>query len=90
MRPSATPAVSAWIAGLDAEALYLTAVSAAKPPYGIAIMPAGRRSGEHPIAPADCQIAAIAWSHRGMAVATHHFRNFGDTGVETVDPWTAA
>ena len=89
MRPSATPAVSAWIAGLDAEALYLTAVSAAKPPYGIAIVPAGRRSGEHPIAPADCQIAAITRS-RGMAVATRNVRDFEDIGITVVDPWTAA
>ena len=50
---------------------------------------AGRRSAGRPIAPADCQIAAIARC-RGMAVATRNVRDFGDTGVETVDPWTAA
>ena len=50
---------------------------------------AGSRSARRPIAAADCQIAAIARS-RGMAVATRNARDFGDTGVETVDPWTAA
>ena len=50
---------------------------------------AGRRSGGRPIAPADCQIAAIARS-RGMAVATRNVRDFEDIDVEIVDPWTAA
>ena len=128
MRPSPAPAVAAWIAGRDAEDLYLTAVSEAELLYGVAIVPAGRRRNEleaamhrwldtgfadrilpfdsaaardyadiaagrrsagRPIAPADCQIAAIARS-RGMAVATRNVRDFRDTGVETVDPWTAA
>ena len=128
MRPSPAPAVAAWIAGRDAEALYLTAVSEAELLYGVAIMPAGRRRNEleaamarwldvgfagrilpfdsaaarayaeiaagrrsagRPIAPADCQIAAIARS-RGMAVATRNVRDVGDINVEVVDPWTAA
>ena len=50
---------------------------------------AGRRSAGRPIAPADCQIAAIARS-RGVAVATRNVRDFGDIGVKIVDPWTAA
>ena len=50
---------------------------------------AGRRSAGRPIAPADCQIAAIARS-RGMAVATRNVRDFGDIDVEIVDPWAAA
>ncbi|MCY3877940.1 MAG: type II toxin-antitoxin system VapC family toxin [Rhodobacteraceae bacterium] len=49
---------------------------------------AGRRSAGRPIAPADCQIAAIARC-RGMAVATRNFRDFVDIDVELVDPWTA-
>ena len=40
MRPSPAPAVAAWIAGRDAEALYLTAVSEAELLYGVAIVPA--------------------------------------------------
>ena len=128
MRPSPAPAVAAWIAGRDAEELYLTAVSEAELLYGVAIVPAGRRRNElgaamlrwldtgfaerilpfdsaaardyadiaagrrsagRPIAPADCQIAAIARS-RGMAVVTRNVRDFGDIDVEIVDPWTAA
>ena len=128
MRPSPAPAVAAWIAGRDAEELYLTAVSEAELLYGVAIVPvgkrrneleaamhrwldtgfaerilpfdsaaardyadiaAGRRSAGRPIAPADCQIAAIARC-RGMAVATRNVRDFGDIDVEIVDPWTAA
>ena len=50
---------------------------------------ASRRSAGRPIAPADCQIAAIARS-RGMAVATRNVRDFGDIDVEIVDPWTVA
>ena len=45
-----------------------------------------RRSLGQPVAPADCQIAAIAAS-RGMAVATRNVRDFENTGIEIVDPW---
>ena len=48
-----------------------------------------RRSAGRPVAPADCQIAAIAAS-RDMAVATRNVRDFEDMGIEIVDPWTAA
>ena len=50
---------------------------------------AARRAAGRPIAPADCQIAAIARS-RGMAVATRNVRDFKDMVIEVVDPWTAA
>ncbi len=50
---------------------------------------AGRRSAGRPVAPVDCQIAAIARSRR-MTVATRNVRDFGDTGVNVVNPWTAA
>lgn len=48
-----------------------------------------RRSAGRPVAPADCQIAAIAAS-RDMAVATRNVRDFQDMGIEIVDPWTGA
>ena len=47
-----------------------------------------RRAAGRPILPADCQIAAIARS-RNMTVATRNVRDFEDTGVEIIDPWTA-
>ena len=47
---------------------------------------AGRRSTGRPVAPADCQIAAIAAS-RGMVVATRNVRDFEDMGIKIVDPW---
>ncbi len=50
---------------------------------------ARRRSTGRAVAPADCQIAAIARSRR-MAVATRNVRDFDDAGVEVVDPWAAA
>ena len=50
---------------------------------------AARRFAGRPLAPADCQIAAIARS-RGMAVATRNVRDFVDTGVEVIDPWESA
>ncbi len=49
---------------------------------------ARRRRGGRPISLADCQIAAIALS-RGMTLATRNVRDFSDTGVELIDPWTA-
>ena len=48
-----------------------------------------RRSAGRPVAPADCQIAAIARS-RNMAVATRNVRDFEDMGIEIIDPWVAA
>ena len=48
-----------------------------------------RRSAGRPVAPADCQIAAIARS-RNMAVATRNVRDFDDTDIKVVDPWAAA
>ena len=50
---------------------------------------AARRSAGRPIAPTDCQIAAIARS-RDMAVVTRNVRDFDETGIEVVDPWVAA
>ena len=47
---------------------------------------ARRRSTGRPIAPADCQIAAMARSRR-MAVATRNVRDFEDVDIEVVDPW---
>ncbi len=48
-----------------------------------------RRSAGRPVAPADCQIAAIAAS-RDMAVATRNVRDFEEMGIEIVDPWSGA
>ena len=50
---------------------------------------AARRSAGRPIAPADCQIAAIARCH-GISVATRNIRDFREAGIEVVNPWTAA
>ena len=50
---------------------------------------AARRLAGRPVAPADCQIAAIARAH-GMAVATRNVRDFTDTGIDVIDPWTDA
>ena len=49
---------------------------------------ATRCSADRPIAPVDCQIAAIARS-RDMAVATRNVRDFEDMDIEVADPWTA-
>lgn len=50
---------------------------------------AARRSVGRPVAPADCQIAAIARS-RGMTGATRNVRDSEDIGIEAVDPWVGA
>ena len=54
-----------------------------------AVIAAGRRSAGRAVAPADCQIAAIAWA-RGMVVATRNIRDFEDMGIEIIDPWDGA
>ena len=48
-----------------------------------------RRSAGRPVAPPDCQIAAIARSH-GMAVATRNVRDFEDMGIDVINPWDGA
>lgn len=48
-----------------------------------------RRREGRPIEAADCQIAAISRS-RGAVLVTRHIRDFEATGVDVVDPWTAA
>ena len=47
-----------------------------------------RRSAGLHVAPADCQIAAIART-RNMAVATRNVRDFDGMGIEIIDPWVA-
>lgn len=48
----------------------------------------GRRHAGRPIGEADCQIAAISRS-RGAVLVTRNVRDFEDTGVDVVDPWSA-
>ena len=50
---------------------------------------AARRAAGRPVPLADGQIAAIARS-RGMALATRNVRDFTDTGVDLINPWTGA
>ncbi len=50
---------------------------------------ASRRAAGRPVAPADCQIAAIARS-RDLTVATRNVRDFADMEIELVDPWAGA
>ncbi len=45
-----------------------------------------RRAAGRPVAPLDCQIAAIARS-RDMTVVTRNVRDFDDIGVEIINPW---
>lgn len=47
---------------------------------------ASRRTAGRPVAPADCQIAAIART-RDLMIATRNVRDFADMEVELVDPW---
>lgn len=41
-----------------------------------------------PISTADAQIAAICRVHRATC-ATRNVRDFAETGIDLVDPWTA-
>ena len=50
---------------------------------------ASRRTAGRPVAPDDCQIAAIARS-RDLTIATRNVRDFADMEIELVDPWADA
>ena len=50
---------------------------------------AKRRFAGRAVAPADCQIAAIARS-RSMAVVTRNIRDFEGIGIDVFDPWDGA
>ena len=50
---------------------------------------ADRRRAGRPVGEADCQIAAISRS-RGAVLVTRNVRDFEGTGVDVVDPWSAA
>lgn len=48
---------------------------------------ARRRAAGRPSSDSDCQIAAIA-SCRGATIVTRNTRDFEETGIEVIDPWT--
>lgn len=50
---------------------------------------AGRERAGRPITVGDGQIGAICRA-RGVTLATRNLRDFADTGVDLVNPWTAA
>ena len=52
-------------------------------------MASARRAVGRTVAPAACQIAAIARS-RNMVVATRNVRDFEGTDIDIIDPWTGA
>ena len=52
-----------------------------------ALIAATRRAAGRPINHADCQIAAIACSHRA-SVATRDMRGFEGCGIEVINPWS--
>lgn len=56
--------------------------------HAYAVVAVQRRFAGRAIAPADCQITAIARAH-GMAVATRNIRDFEDMGIDVCDPWDA-
>ena len=53
-----------------------------------AVIVASRRASGHPIAQADCQIAAIARC-RGASIATRNVSDFEGSGIEVINPWAA-
>ena len=79
-------AMSRWLALGFADRILPFDSSAAR---AYAVIASHRRHAGRPIGEADCQIAAISRSH-GAVVVTRNVRDFEDTGVDVVDPWTAA
>lgn len=53
-----------------------------------AVIALRRRFAGRAVAPADCQIAAIAQS-RGLAVATRNVWAFEEMGIDVFNPWDA-
>lgn len=51
-----------------------------------AVIAASRRAGGRPIATADCQIAAIAYT-RGATIATRNIPDFEACQVNLINPW---
>jgi predicted nucleic acid-binding protein len=51
------------------------------------VIAAARRAAGRPINNADCQIAAIARSHRA-SVATRDVNDFEGCGIEVINPWS--
>lgn len=51
-----------------------------------AVIAANRRAAGRPIATADCQIAAIAYT-RGATIATRNIPDFEDCQVNLINPW---
>lgn len=54
--------------------------------YGVLVAERVRQG--RPINAADAQIAAICHVH-GASLATRNVRDFEDTGIDVIDPWTA-
>ena len=77
MRPEPTAAVADWIAERNAQDMYLTAVSEAELLYGVAIMPTGKR-----------RHALEAAMTRGAVLVTRNVRDFEDTELSVIDPWS--
>lgn len=74
--------------GRHRDTLFLEIEAMLRDAFGDWVLPFDSDAGR-PIAPADCQIAAIATS-RSMVVATRNIRDFEDMGIELVDPWEGA
>ena len=54
-----------------------------------ATIASGRRAAGDPISQSDCQIAAIARSVGGAAVATRDASGFKGCGIDVISPWVA-
>jgi predicted nucleic acid-binding protein len=55
--------------------------------HAYAVVAAARRAAGRPINHADCQIAAIARSHRA-SIATRDVKDFEGCGIEVINPWS--
>ena len=84
-RNSLEAAMSRWLDRGVADRILPFNSSAARAYAGIA---SHHRHAGRAIREADCQIAVISRSH-GAVLVTRNVRDFENTGVDIVDPWTA-
>ncbi len=90
MRPRPEPRVVAFLDSIAEDGLGLSSITVWEVLDGLGrLAPGKRRRGEALDDHVPDAFLAASASTRGLAVVTRNTGEFRNTGVETVDPWTA-